>query len=322
LKELANPAVITRIKNIVQEFSPDILHAHMFHAEVVSAIAARFARAALIATRHSTGLEFEGARQWAVRVMRSQFDLLLAVSEEARLEAVRMGYPAERVVTLPNAVDTSRFHPLDDDGERLKRKRMILERFFPGETLEESLIVGSVGGLKPEKNLVMIQRIAARFLRERPDLASSLRFLIVGEGPQRERLTKLGEELGSSGIVAMPGGTGDTKYLYTILDIFVLPSLTEGVPMVLLEAMASGAACVATDVGGVGGVLGKAGKLVASNDEDALYQSVEMLLEDGNLRRKLGEKARRRAVEHYDINDWGVRIVEAYRSVLGEMPRA
>jgi glycosyltransferase involved in cell wall biosynthesis len=85
--------------------------------------------------------------------------------------------------------------------------------------------------------------------------------------------------------------------------------------MALLEAMASGAACVASDVGGVGELLGPAGKLVQSGDEDALYQAVEMLLDDESQRRELGEKARRRVVDNYDIRAWGGKIEDAYRSV-------
>ncbi len=315
LKELAFPGAVLKVRRIVREFAPDIIHAHMFHAEVVSALAARFSNAPLFATRHSAGLEFEGGRRWAVRMMRSRFDLLFAVSDEALEEAVRMGYSRKRLVTLPNAVDIDRFRPLDD-AQKGERKQLLLEAVFPGRVRGRGLIVGSVGGLKSVKNLALIPRIAARFLRERPDLAPSVRFVIVGEGPQREELTRIAEELRASAVVTMPGSTDRPEDYYPLFDVFILPSLTEGVPMALLEAMASGAACVATDVGGVGELLGPAGELVQSGDEDALYRAVEMLLDDASLRRELGEKARRRVADNYDIRAWGRRIEDAYRSAF------
>lgn len=316
LRELAYPANILKVKKIVDEFTPDIIHAHLFHAEVVTALAGRFTAAPLLATRHSTGLEFGGWRRWAVLLMRSRFDSLLAVSDEACREAVEMGYRRERLATVPNAVDTARFHPLDD-AQRLVKKGTLLGKFFPGRAAAQHLLVGSVGGLKPVKNFNTIPRIAARFMRERPDLTPFLCFMIVGEGRQREQLTRLAEDLGAASIIAMPGNTERPEDFYPLFDVFVLPSLAEGVPMALLEAMASGAACVATDVGGVGEVLGDTGKVVPGRDENALFQAVEELLDNENERSELGRNARQKVMESYNIEAWGGKIVNTYRSVLG-----
>ncbi|MCK4235488.1 MAG: glycosyltransferase, partial [Candidatus Krumholzibacteria bacterium] len=114
LRGLAAPRKLIALRRIVKRFQPDLIHSHLYHAEVVSALASLFSGAPLLATRHSEGLEFEGRRRWMVRLIRSRFDSVIAVSRGSAAEAVEMGYPRERVFTVPSGVDTRKFRPLDE----------------------------------------------------------------------------------------------------------------------------------------------------------------------------------------------------------------
>ncbi|MCK4236894.1 MAG: glycosyltransferase family 4 protein, partial [Candidatus Krumholzibacteria bacterium] len=138
----------------------------------------------------------------------------------------------------------------------------------------------------------------------------------VGEGEERRKLAGLAEELGISSCLALPGLSDSPEDFYPLFDLFVVPSLTETGPMVLQEAMAAGVACVASDVGCAGEFMGETGVVVQPGDEDGFLGAVSKLLVDEELRRELGRRARVRIMENYDIDIWGDRILEIYRSIL------
>jgi glycosyltransferase involved in cell wall biosynthesis len=304
---------ISSLKRIVSRYDPDILHAHLFHGEVLAWVASHFTKAPLLATRHSSGLEFEGWRGVSARFMRHRFRALIAVSREAAGEALNSGYRERDVFLIPNAIDTTRFKPLGDE-ERARRRAELLERFFPGSS-GETPVVGSVGGLKPVKNYPLLVRLAARLgARERGAVAP--KFLVFGDGPQREELSRLIEREGAGEMIVLAGRSDRLEQIYPLFDIFVLASKSEGTPLALLEAMACRVACVASDVGGVGEAIGDAGMTVESDDEGAFAAAIRTLVEQPGLRAELGRRARVRILERYDISAWGESILEVYHSLL------
>jgi glycosyltransferase involved in cell wall biosynthesis len=145
--------------------------------------------------------------------------------------------------------------------------------------------------------------------------------VIFGEGEERENLAILSRDLGIDAFVSLPGKRENLEALYPLLDVFLLPSLTEGVPLALLEAMSSGVACLASDVGGVGEVLAGAGALARSKDESSFAEALQRIVKNNDERKELGRRARVRVLERYNIDIWGEKTLAVYRSVLGEMPR-
>ena len=123
--------------------------------------------------------------------------------------------------------------------------------------------------------------------------------MIVGDGPERERLERLAASLGIAQRVAFEGWQSDARDFLTTFDVFVLPSRFEGFPLVLLEAMLAGLPVVATDVGSVAEAVqdGETGLLVPPDDVQALNEALHTLLDDPDLRRKLGDAGRARALE-------------------------
>ena len=308
------PGKIQSLRRLVGRFEPDLLHAHLFHGEVLAWIASHFTRAPLLATRHSVGLEFEGWRGVAARLMRSRFRSVMAVSEGAAGESRRLGYGEGILYLVPNAIDTARFRPLEE-GERAKRREELLRRFFPG-TPEATPIVGSVGQIKRIKNFPLLVELAGRF-RAQPETLPQPRFIIFGEGSERENLSRLIAERGAGDMVAMAGYSDRMEDFYPLFDLFLLPSMSEGTPLALLEAMSCRVACIASDVGGVGAALGDSGMTVPPGDIEGFTSAIRSLLEDERLRAELARRARVRILELYDMEAWGESILEIYRSLLG-----
>ncbi|MCX5752944.1 MAG: glycosyltransferase, partial [Candidatus Krumholzibacteria bacterium] len=217
----------------------------------------------------------------------------------------------------PNAVDPDRFRPLAE-ADREKGRRTLAAELFPGAGSRPFVLIGSAGLLKPVKNYPLMLRVASRLASERASRsdAPELRFVIFGEGEERSSCERLGRELGIDRIFSLPGNMTNMESLYPLLDIFLLPSLNEGMPMALLEAMSSGVACVASDVGDVGEAIADAGLAAPGGDEEALVGILQRLIEEEDRVKELGRKARVRVLERYNEDIWGERILSVYRSVL------
>jgi glycosyltransferase involved in cell wall biosynthesis len=317
LRYLPAPRNVSAVRRIARAFEPQIIHAHLFHAEVAAAFASFVAPTALVATRHSAGLEFGGWRALAARLIAPRFQACIAVSEASAREALRMGFRPAQVALIPNAVDPQRFRPLAE-ADRERGREALAAAIFPGAVPRPFLLIGSAGGLKAVKNHSLMLRSAARLASEHrtgPG-APELRFAIFGEGEERAALERLRRELGIDRIFALPGARDDLEAIYPLLDLFLLPSWNEGVPMALLEAMSSGVACVASDVGDVRTVLEGAGIVAPRGDEDALVGILRRLAARGDEVRELGRTARVRVLERYNVDLWGERMLSVYRSVL------
>ncbi|MFH1865783.1 MAG: glycosyltransferase [Candidatus Eisenbacteria bacterium] len=198
-----------------------------------------------------------------------------------------------------------------------------LERIARAEPAEElkrelglgdSRVVGVVAKLSPVKGHRHFLEAAASVSRAYGDV----RFLVVGDGPERARLERTAGELGISGKVRFLGVRDDVPAVLKLMDVLVLSSLSEGSPNVVLEGMASGVPIVGTRVGGVPELVedGVSGLLVDPGDVPAMSNAVLALLTDPDRARAMGEKGRTRATEDYDINRVVVRIEDVFSDLL------
>ena len=186
--------------------------------------------------------------------------------------------PRERLRVVYNGVDTQRFHPL-----------------VPASATASLGPIVTVGRLVPQKNHALFLRAAQRLAGEIP----GVRFVIVGDGPLRASLAAQALRLGISDRVDFAGERSDVSELLRGASVFWLTSRWEGLPNVVLEALASGVPVVATDVGGTRELVraGVEGFVVASEDHDAFVRHSRALLNDGALRQRFREAARARAEE-------------------------
>jgi len=215
-------------------------------------------------------------------------DRVIAVSGAQAEKVRRAGVRKERVRVIHNAIDPERF--VDPD----PRYRTKLEKFFRAP---KSHIIAAAGRLSPEKGFDVFLAAAARVLEAQPDVG----FVLFGHGAMKPVLQQQVTFLGLGSSVVMAGYRNDLDRFIPQLDLFVLPSYTEGLPNVVLEACAAGVPVIATEVGGTPEVIadGTSGFLVPPGDPDALADKILEALEDEERLREIGFMGRQRVLEEF-----------------------
>ena len=224
-------------------------------------------------------------------------DRLVALTGTVERELLEAGVPGERIVSIPNGIDPG--PEIVRDLARLRRPARVM----------------FVGRLHPQKGVDVLLRAAAALRARRPQ--QDVRFELVGDGPSRVELIALGRDLGLDGQVRFHGDRDDVATLLGAADVFVLPSRAEGISNALLEAMAAGLPVVATAIPGNTDVIsdGRDGILVEAEDPASLADGIERLLDDGDLRARLGREARRTIASRFTID----RVADRYRELYEEL---
>jgi glycosyltransferase involved in cell wall biosynthesis len=271
----------------------DVLCCSGYKPDILGWMAARQAGVSVLAIAHGWT-----AATWRVRfnemldrlVMR-WMDTVVCVSEAQAVKVRRAGVAPRRVVVIRNAVQPEAFRE-PEPGARTE-----LESLF---TQSPRLIIGAAGRLSPEKGFERLIESAVLVLKELPYVG----FVIFGDGPLREKLTKQIVESGLQGRFVLGGFRSDLARLTPSLDLGVLSSYTEGLPVAVLEAMAAGLPVVATAVGGTPEVIeeGISGHLVPAGDPAALAERILALLGDEAKRRTVGRQARERVRRHFTFD--------------------
>lgn len=232
---------------------------------------------------------------------------VVAVSEDVRQRLLKAGVRKDKVHIVRNGID---LRPFDNATPSLR------EISSP----ENAPIVGLIGRLATEKGVDIFLRAAARVLAELP----ATKFVVIGEGPDREQLELLIDELQVRNNVFMLGRRDDMPGVYASLDIMVSASRREGLPMAILEGMACSRPVVATAVGAVPDVIadGRTGVLVPSENVEALAAKIVTLLKDQTQRDSLGVAAKkliekefsaaRMTADYLHIYDQAIMLKEQY----------
>jgi glycosyltransferase involved in cell wall biosynthesis len=286
-----------------------IVHTYLVSANLYGALAARLAGVpAVVTSRRDTGF----SRNWRLRLVEEWLvnprvvrvaAVCPAVAREARRER---GLSAERVVTIPNGVDTAEFDPALHPREAA-RSRLGLAG--------DDAALGVIAHLSPVKGHADLLAAMARIVEARP----RARLFVVGDGVLRAELEAKCRALGLTGRVVFTGARPDVAAVLAALDVVVVPSHTEGLSNALLEAMAMARPVVATAVGGNPDAVeaGTTGLLVPPRDPEALAASVLGLLERPDEARRLGEAARRRVLAEFSLD----RMVAGYEALYRGLPR-
>lgn len=228
-------------------------------------------------------------------------EAFIANSTELREELIGAGFPAERIVRVPNGVDLNHFHP--DPVERSAGARRRLG-------LPAGPLLAFAGRLDPQKGLHTLLAAVEPLLARNGEA----RLLIMGDGPQRPELEQVVRRAGLSARVLFRGLVRDVAPYLRGCDIFVFPSVGEGMPNALLEAMASGLPCVASAIGGCTDIVtdGETGLLVPPGDAAAFRGALQRLLQSPELRAQLGAAARASVVSRFGLE----RMAERYEKCL------
>jgi glycosyltransferase involved in cell wall biosynthesis len=294
-------SAIAGIRKLAIRTGMDVVHAHGYKADVYSYLALRGMGVPTVSTCHTwydTDL-FLSIYGMADRFVLRKFARVVAVSDEVRQRLLKAGVREEKIRMVRNGIDLRPF-----DGS--------LRSHQNGSTAKKALVVGLVGRLAWEKGVDLFLRAAAEVLVEFPET----RFVVVGEGPDQEKLERLIDASLIRESVELLGRREDMASVYASLDVMVSSSRQEGLPMAVLEGMASGLAVVAAAVGAVPTVVvdGRTGVLVPAESAELLAAGIAELLRDPKKRKQLGAAARRLIEEEYSAS----RMTQDYLRVYEE----
>lgn len=283
------------IRTLAASTGADIVHAHGYKADIYVLAAMRKSSVPLVATCHlwtggSTAVKVYDALD---RLCLRRYKAIAAVSEAIRTQAVESGMDAAKVTLIQNGIDWKPF-----------AECRAIERQNPDN---HPLTVGFAARLATEKGTDLLMQAISLVVKELP----STQFKVAGDGPERAAIEHSIREQNLSGNVTLLGRHEDMPGFFASIDVLFSSSRAEGLPMALLEGMASGAPIVATAVGDVPAIVRNevTGLLVPSGDVQAMAAALIRLLKDSALRKKLGDAAQTFVKTEFSAE----RMTQAYR---------
>lgn len=298
---------VKTIRSLVSRTGADVLHTHGYKADVYGYFAIRKGLVPLVATCHNWCDTDLATRVYGKldRFCLRHFAAVAAVSADVKRRLESAGLKPEKVPVIHNGIDCTPF--VTEDRTRPQASKS-----------NEALVVGFAGRLSSEKGIDLFLLAAEGILKWLPDT----RFFIAGDGPERgtTEQTLGGKHLGQH--ITLLGRCEDMASFYSSLDVLLSSSRTEGLPMALMEAMASGVPVVATDVGDVAAIVkdGQTGVLVPQGDVPAMQEAVVALLRDVERRKALGEAGREWIGQQFSASRMAEAYMAFYQRVLSSQP--
>jgi len=284
-------AFFFKLVKLMREEKIDILQTTLFFADFIGPIAAKLA-----GVRVTLAWETISAPEWllkrrlvAYKIAMKFADKIISVSEATKLWSIeKRGISPEKLVTIPYGVDLQRYN-LSPASK--KRKELGVST--------DTILFGTVARLHKQKGHVYLIEAAKEVVKEIPNV----KFVFIGDGELREELEEQVNKLQIADYFLFLGFRYDVNELLKTLDVFVLPSLYEGLPNVILEAMACGRSVIATSVDGSPEAIENniTGMLVPPRDPDSLKNAISRLAKDKKLRKTMGNQGRHRVEKYFSL---------------------
>jgi glycosyltransferase involved in cell wall biosynthesis len=301
----------TEIAEHLGRVRADVLCCNGYKPDIIGRLAARRSGVPVISISHGwTGATWKVRLNEALdRFLLNRMDAVVCVSEAQAARVRQCGVSPEKIAVIRNAVDRRLFADPDP------RRRDELEGRF---ARRPKWIVGAAGRLSKEKGFLHFVEAAAQVHRALPDAA----FVLFGDGPEHESLQCAVAQHGLQDCFVLPGFRTDVAAFLPWFDVFALSSFTEGLPVVVLEAMAAGVPVVATAAGGTpeAVVEGVTGHLVAPSNPSALSRRLIELLRDESRRRQMGLEAKRRIEELFTFEAQCESYLRLFERLVGTQP--
>jgi len=296
-------SMVHTVRTILKTEGIELVHVHGFKENFVGGIAAKLSRVkGIIRTHHGRGMVGVRGRNGYVERINATIltDKLIAVSSELRDFLVHEGFKGSKISVVQNGIDPDSVRP--NNGIEEVRKQFGIPR--------DKMVIGTIGRVEPVKGPTYFLRGAKMIAGTRNDVF----FAMVGDGSLLEEMRGYAKKLAIDSITLFPGFSRTPIDWLQGFDVFGLTSLHEGIPMVLLEAMALGKPIIASSVGGIPDVIkdGYSGLLVTPEDPFAFAASVCKLLDDEHLRKYLGDNARKEVFEKFSLNQTIIQTKEVY----------
>jgi L-malate glycosyltransferase len=296
------PSLVGELKRVIGDLKPDVIHTHRYKEILLGAILSGMSAVRHVVTIHGyeppTGLLV----RWRTFFSNS-FCIGAALLRGARFIVVAdhlrktFMVPRSRCITIHNGITIP------------EQTRPELERNFPDHS--KAPVIGWVGRMVPVKGLSMLLKAVAEMPGSPPPT-----LLLIGDGPERASLEQSAKSLGIADRVRFQGFVDDIWTFYYQMDLFVLPSLHEGIPIALLEALGAGLPVIASSVGGIPQVIGAsgAGVLIESRSPSVWARTLIQTLNDPQKMKALGERARRHIQANFSVEEMARRYLAVYES--------
>lgn len=307
-KKRIDVSLIPRVARLMKDQQIDVVMSTLFYADVLGPLAGRLARVkAIFSWETISAPEWLYKRRLYPYLFAIRFcDRVIAVSQAtAQFLKEKRKVAPEKIMVIPYGVDLQKYRNGDNSDIR--------QRLQLGQ---DELVVGVVGRLHPQKGHRYLIQAAEKIVTEIPNV----KFVFAGDGDLRGELEAQIRSQGLENNFRILGYRDDIPEVMRAFDIFTLPSLYEGLPNVVLEAMACGKPVIATAVDGTveAVVDGKTGLLVQPADVDALRRSLITLLRDRELAQRMGKNGRLRVETQFSLEKQVQRFEQLYESFVGQ----
>ncbi len=294
-----------RLRNLLSRADYDIVHFHTSRAHSMAPFARGHARA-LIVTRR---MDYRPNRLFAPYLYNRAVDAVAAISGGVADSLGEAGVARDHVEIIPSGVDCEHFRPATPAERDAARARLAIKR--------DDFLVGTVGMLEERKGHRYLLEAIATLNRARGE-ASRIKCAIAGDGAKRDELAYLAQDKAIANDTLFLGMIADSRQLLDALDVFVFPSLKEGLGVALLEAMGCGLPVIATRAGGVIDVIEDArnGMMVAPGDAMSIADAIEALAKDAPRRAQLAAAGRLRVIENFSMDAMTRKTIDLYRACL------
>ena len=306
-----DPSLLRRFRQWVKENRIDLIHSNQYKANVLAAFATNGLRIPIVTTCHSSDHNSNNLKLRLYyridKFILHRFDFIATTADDVKAEVLKHYRDKSRVVVINNGIDISRFqHTNQKDKDKLKGSLGIDPAFN---------VVGMVGRLSKSKNHALLLESATEILGTFPNTF----FLIVGDGPLRAQLEIQANKLSIVKNILFTGPRNDIPDLLSMIDVFVLPSSYEGLPLAMLEAMAAKVPVVVTPVGSIARVVRhNYSGLIIRNDSRSLGDAIKSLLENPRKRAALAENGYNVVKQHFTNEQMAKAYVDVYDKVLSQ----
>lgn len=306
---------VCEIKRFIEDNKIDVIHSHGSKTNVYGILVSKWLRKPVVTTCHGwidnvivpLPKSYFGRTIWKSynkidKLILPKFNKVVAVSENIEKELLRNNVERGKISIIFNGINIKKYHGYKKD---------VRNEFGISEKMK---VIGVVARFTAEKGLFNLLKAARKVLEYSP----SIIFLFVGDGPLRKDLEERCIALGIKEKVIFTGQRSDMPEIYSTMDIFVLPSFTEGLPLVLLEAMAAMRSIVATKVGAIPRVIEdrKEGMLIQPGNINELRDALLCLLKNDEYSKELSHNAFNRVVQEFSSQKMCSSYIEIYEEVL------
>lgn len=285
----------------IRENDIQLIHCHLPWAGMVGRLVHRMTGLPVLYTEHNKQERYHVLTRWMNKLTFNWQSLAIAVSHDVADSIVNHIHPKVPIRTILNGVNTGYFQRDSEAGAEMKKNLGIPE---------DAIVIGTVAVFRFQKRLKEWLEVFANASQSNPNLYG----IMVGDGPLKSELESYRAQLGLMDKVIMPGLQTEVKPYYSAMDIFMMTSVFEGLPIALLEAMSMGCAIATTDAGGIREVINhhESGVMVSVENWKQLEGELDNLINDHDGRMTLGQAARKRVKETFGLERMVKELEELY----------